>query len=74
MVAAKKRIVLFLPHRADPAQGVRVSADLLPLELLQIAAFPDKEGYEVVIIDAQWTGTKIFRQNSSDTPKSRASR
>ena len=52
MVAAKKRIVLFLPHRADPAQGVRVSADLLPLELLQIAAFPDREGYEVVIIDA----------------------
>lgn len=52
MVAAKKRIVLFLPHRADPDQGVRVSADLLPLELLQIAAFPEQAGYEVVIIDA----------------------
>lgn len=49
---SKKRIVLFLPHRADPSEGVRVSADLTPLELLQIAAFPDKEGYEVVLIDA----------------------
>jgi radical SAM superfamily enzyme YgiQ (UPF0313 family) len=52
MTQAKKRIVLFLPHRADPGQGVRVSADLLPLELLQIAGLPDREGYEVVIVDA----------------------
>ena len=42
MIQRKKRIVLFLPHRADPAEGVRVAADLLPLELLQIAAFPDE--------------------------------
>ena len=47
-----KRLVLFLPHRANPEEGVRVYADLLPLELLQIAAIPDAEGYEVVIIDA----------------------
>ncbi len=47
-----KRIVLFLPHRADPDQGVRVAADLLPLELLQIAGIPDREGFEVVIVDA----------------------
>ncbi len=52
MIQRTKRIVLFLPHRADPAQGVRVSADLLPLELLQIAAFPDRDGYECVIVDA----------------------
>ena len=52
MIQRKKRIVLFLPHRADPDQGVRVSADLTPLELLQIAALPDREGYEVVLIDA----------------------
>ena len=52
MIQQKKRIVLFLPHRANPAQGVRVSADLLPLELLQIAGFPDQEGYEVVLIDS----------------------
>ena len=48
----KKKLVLFLPHRADPDQGVRVSADLTPLELLQIAALPDKNGYECVLIDA----------------------
>jgi len=52
MIQRQKRIVLFLPHRADPSQGVRVSADLTPLELLQIAALPDREGYEVVLIDA----------------------
>jgi radical SAM superfamily enzyme YgiQ (UPF0313 family) len=52
MIQRTKRIVLFLPHRADPAQGVRVSADLLPLELLQIAAFPDRDGYECVVVDA----------------------
>ena len=49
---SKKRIVLFLPHRANPDEGVRVAADLHPLELLQIATLPDKEGYEVVIVDA----------------------
>jgi radical SAM superfamily enzyme YgiQ (UPF0313 family) len=52
MTQSKKRIVLFLPHRADPDQGVRVAADLLPLELLQIAALPEANGYEVRIIDA----------------------
>jgi radical SAM superfamily enzyme YgiQ (UPF0313 family) len=52
MIQRKKRIVLFLPHRADPAQGVRVSADLTPLELLQIAGLPVENGYEVVIVDA----------------------
>ena len=44
----KKRIVLFLPHRADPTRGEIFSADLLPLELLQIATGPVADGYEVV--------------------------
>jgi radical SAM superfamily enzyme YgiQ (UPF0313 family) len=48
----KKRVVLFLPHRADPARGETFSADLLPLELLQIASGPVADGYEVVMIDA----------------------
>ncbi len=48
----KKRLVLFLPHRANPDEGVRVAADLHPLELLQIACFPAAEGYEVEIVDA----------------------
>ncbi|HRV80596.1 MAG TPA: cobalamin B12-binding domain-containing protein, partial [Planctomycetota bacterium] len=52
MIQRKKHIVLFMPHRADPREGVRVAADLLPLELLQIAAWPDKDGYTVHIVDA----------------------
>ncbi|MCK6445568.1 MAG: B12-binding domain-containing radical SAM protein [Planctomycetes bacterium] len=52
MIQRKKKIVLFLPHRADPTRGERFSADLLPLELLQIATGPVAEGYEVVLIDA----------------------
>ena len=49
---ASKKIVLFLPHRADPGRGEMFSADLLPLELLQIASGPIADGYEVVMIDA----------------------
>lgn len=52
MIQRKRRIVLFLPHRADPGRGERFSADLLPLELLQIASGPVADGYEVVLIDA----------------------
>ena len=52
MIQRKQKIVLFLPHRADPARGERFSADLLPLELLQIASGPIADGYEVVMIDA----------------------
>jgi anaerobic magnesium-protoporphyrin IX monomethyl ester cyclase len=48
----KKRLVLFMPHRADPAEGVRVSPDLHPLELLQIATLPAAAGYEVHLVDA----------------------
>ncbi|MHC4375934.1 MAG: cobalamin B12-binding domain-containing protein, partial [Planctomycetota bacterium] len=48
----KKRVVLFLPHRANPDEGVRVSPDLLPLELLQIAVYPEADGYEVHVVDA----------------------
>ena len=51
-MSPKKRLVLFLPHRADPSEGVRVCGDLTPLELLRIAAYPDREGYEVVLVDA----------------------
>ena len=49
---SSKKIVLFLPHRADPGRGEMFSADLLPLELLQIASGPIADGYEVVMIDA----------------------
>ena len=49
---SSKKVVLFLPHRADPKRGERFSADLLPLELLQIASGPVADGYEIVMIDA----------------------
>ncbi len=52
MNQSTKHIVLFMPHRADPGEGVRVAADLLPLGLLQIASWPDKEGYKVHLVDA----------------------
>jgi radical SAM superfamily enzyme YgiQ (UPF0313 family) len=52
VIQRKKKIVLFLPHRADPTRGEAFSADLLPLELLQIASGPVADGYEVVMIDA----------------------
>ena len=48
----RKKIVLFLPHRADPSRGETFSADLLPLELLQIASGPVADGYEVIMVDA----------------------
>jgi radical SAM superfamily enzyme YgiQ (UPF0313 family) len=52
VIQRKKKIVLFLPHRADPTRGEAFSADLLPLELIQIAAGPVADGYEVVLLDA----------------------
>jgi radical SAM superfamily enzyme YgiQ (UPF0313 family) len=52
VIAPKKKIVLFLPHRADPTRGEMFSADLLPLELLQIATGPAADGFEIVMIDA----------------------
>jgi len=52
VIQRKKKIVLFLPHRADPSRGECFSADLLPLELLQIASGPVADGYEVVMVDA----------------------
>ncbi|MCH2583414.1 MAG: B12-binding domain-containing radical SAM protein, partial [Planctomycetes bacterium] len=52
MIQQKKKIVMFLPHRADPGRGEMFSADLLPLELLQIATGPAAEGYEIVLLDA----------------------
>jgi radical SAM superfamily enzyme YgiQ (UPF0313 family) len=52
VIQKKKKIVLFLPHRADPTRGEMFSADLLPLELLQIASGPVADGFEVVMVDA----------------------
>ncbi|MCY3001951.1 MAG: radical SAM protein [Planctomycetota bacterium] len=48
----KKKIVLYQPQQVDSTIGPPCSGDMLPLEMLTIAAFPDKEGYEIVIVDA----------------------
>ncbi len=50
--STSRKLVLYLPRRDDPARNETYSADLLPLELLQIAGGPDAEGFEIVLIDA----------------------
>jgi len=51
MIQAKRRIVLYQPQQVDASLGAPSSGDMLPLEMLQIGAWPDADGYEVVIID-----------------------
>jgi anaerobic magnesium-protoporphyrin IX monomethyl ester cyclase len=48
----KRKIVMYLPYRGDPHKGELISADLLPLELVQIAGPALARGWEVVLIDA----------------------
>lgn len=52
MIARQKRIVLYQPQQVDQSLGLPSSKDMLPLEMLTIAAFPLQDGYEVEIIDA----------------------
>ncbi|MDP6762503.1 MAG: radical SAM protein [Planctomycetota bacterium] len=47
----RKRIVLYYPRQTDERSGTSAGMDLLPVALLSIAAWPVREGYEVVIID-----------------------
>ncbi len=47
----RKRIVLYYPRSAHPTREDPASKDLLPLSLLAIAAWPDRDGYEVVVVD-----------------------
>jgi radical SAM superfamily enzyme YgiQ (UPF0313 family) len=51
MIQQKKRVVLYFPHLANPKFGYAASRDLLPLSILAIAGIPDRDGYEVVIVD-----------------------
>jgi len=51
MIQRKGRIVLYYPNMANPALGIHAGRDLLPLSLLTIAAWPDHDGYEVILID-----------------------
>jgi anaerobic magnesium-protoporphyrin IX monomethyl ester cyclase len=45
------KIVLYQPQQVDRSIGPPSSGDMLPLELLQISAYPDSIGMQVVIID-----------------------
>ena len=47
-----RKVVMYLPHRGDPDKGELISADLLPLELIQIAGPALKRGWTVELIDA----------------------
>jgi radical SAM superfamily enzyme YgiQ (UPF0313 family) len=47
----KGKVVLYQPHQVDKSLGKDVSRDMLPLEVLSIAALPEEDGYEVVIVD-----------------------
>jgi radical SAM superfamily enzyme YgiQ (UPF0313 family) len=49
---AKPRLVLYQSQQVDKSLGNRPSMDILPLEMLHVAALPDREGYDVVVIDA----------------------
>ncbi len=51
MIQRRKKIVLYQPKQVDETLGLPSSKDMLPLEMLSIAAFPLQEGYEVVIVD-----------------------
>jgi anaerobic magnesium-protoporphyrin IX monomethyl ester cyclase len=47
-----RKAVMYLPYRGDPAKGELISADLLPLELMQIAGPALKRGWTIELIDA----------------------
>ncbi len=51
MIQRKKKIVLYQPKQVDDSRGVESSKDMIPLEMLTIAAYPLQDGYDVEIID-----------------------
>lgn len=53
---SKPKIVLYQPQFLDPSRNFYISYDLLPLEMLQIGALPDQQGYDVTILDANLYG------------------
>ncbi|MEZ6014338.1 MAG: radical SAM protein [Planctomycetota bacterium] len=59
MIQRKKKIVLYQPKQVDETLGVESSKDMLPLEMMTIAAFPLEDGYDVEIIDGSlYRGTE----------------
>lgn len=65
----KPRIVLYQPQQVNQAIGHRPSYDMLPLEMLHIAAIPVHEGYEVTIIDASLYSVEEGHQRAIDATR-----
>ena len=51
MIGRRRSIVLYYPRAAHPVREVAASKDLLPLSLLTIAGWPDRDGYPVRVLD-----------------------
>ncbi len=51
MIGRRAKLVLYSPHHLDTKVGLCVTKHYLPLALLSIAGLPDRDGYEVVLID-----------------------
>ena len=48
------KIVLYQPQQTNRSTGPQSSCDMLPLELIHVAAFPLRDGHEAVIIDGSF--------------------
>ncbi len=48
---SRRRIVLYYPKLADDQGPNPPGTDVLPLSVLQIAGWPLRDGYEVVVVD-----------------------
>ena len=51
-MANRPKIVLYSPQQVNQSLGQYTSYDITPMEMVQIAAIPDADGYEVVVLDA----------------------
>lgn len=49
--STKKKVVLYYPQNANISKGRVPGKEFMPLSCLTIAAYPLKDGYEVVVVD-----------------------
>jgi anaerobic magnesium-protoporphyrin IX monomethyl ester cyclase len=60
---SKKKIVLYQPQQVNAGLGLPSSKDMLPLEMLTIAAYPLQDGYEIEIIDGSlYSAEEAYRR------------
>ena len=45
------KIVLYQPQQTNKAKVGQSNLDLIPLEMMHVAALPQRDGHEVVIVD-----------------------